>query len=248
MFVFCNSVSANPLLVKRIGVHLQDYTQQATQNGMVSFNSSSSFFLRKNESYLSPVCSSSSSLQNGWWPAALLCVGIFRSLVMFLKQEEEKAQLSKERRGGHRCWEKQDMDKNWSEATWTKMVEDSTFSRLCASLYAHYNIFSSVQFSSLAQSCPTLFDPMNRSTPGLPVHHKLPEFTQIHVHWDGCMASLTQWTWVCPWWWTGRPGMLRFMGSQRVGHDWASELNWTDGQGRNLTIIWLTGLFFSFWS
>ena len=183
MFVFCNSVSANPLLVKRIGVHLQDYTQQATQNGMVSFNSSSSFFLRKNESYLSPVCSSSSSLQNGWWPAALLCVGIFRSLVMFLKQEEEKAQLSKERRGGHRCWEKQDMDKNWSEATWTKMVEDSTFSRLCASLYAHYNIFSSVQFSSLAQSCPTLFDPMNRSTPGLPVHHKLPEFTQIHVHW-----------------------------------------------------------------
>ena len=41
---------------------------------------------------------------------------------------------------------------------------------------------SSVQFSSVAQSCPTLFDPMNRSMPGLPVHHKLPEFTQIHVH------------------------------------------------------------------
>ena len=162
-FVFCNSVSANPLLVKRIGVHLQDYTQQATQNGTVSFNSSSSFFLRKNESCLSLVCSSSSSLQNGWWPAALLCVGIFRSLVMILKQEEEKEQLSKERRGGHRCWEKQDMDKNWSETTWTKMVEDSTFSRLCASLYAHYNIFSSVHFSSVAQSCPTLCDPMNRS-------------------------------------------------------------------------------------
>ena len=48
--------------------------------------------------------------------------------------------------------------------------------------------------------------------------------------WDGWMASLTQWTWVwvdCgSWWWTGRPGMLRFMGSQRVGHDWATELNW----------------------
>ena len=38
------------------------------------------------------------------------------------------------------------------------------------------------QFSSVAQSCPTLCDPMNRSTPGLPVHHKLLEFTQTHVH------------------------------------------------------------------
>ena len=50
--------------------------------------------------------------------------------------------------------------------------------------------------------------------------------------WDGWMASLTQWTlvWVNSrsWWWTGRPGVLRFMGSQRVGHDWATELNWTD--------------------
>ena len=41
---------------------------------------------------------------------------------------------------------------------------------------------SSVQFSSVAQSCPTLGDPMNPSTPGLPVHHQLPEFTQTHVH------------------------------------------------------------------
>ena len=41
---------------------------------------------------------------------------------------------------------------------------------------------STVQFSSVAQSCPTLCDPMNCSTPGLPVHHKLPEFTQTHVH------------------------------------------------------------------
>ena len=38
------------------------------------------------------------------------------------------------------------------------------------------------QFSSVAQSCPTLCDPMNRSTPGLSVHHQLPEFTQTHVH------------------------------------------------------------------
>ena len=42
----------------------------------------------------------------------------------------------------------------------------------------------SVQFSS-AQLCPTLCDPMNHSTPGLPVHHQLPEFTQTHVHWVG---------------------------------------------------------------
>ena len=40
----------------------------------------------------------------------------------------------------------------------------------------------SVQFSSVAQSCLTLCDPMNRSMPGLPVHHQLPEFTQTHVH------------------------------------------------------------------
>ena len=42
-----------------------------------------------------------------------------------------------------------------------------------------------VQFSSVAQSCPTICDPMNLSTPGLPVHHQLPEFTQTHVHQVG---------------------------------------------------------------
>ena len=50
--------------------------------------------------------------------------------------------------------------------------------------------------------------------------------------WDGWMASPTQWTWVWvdsgSWWWTGRPGMLRFMGSQRVRHKWENELNWTE--------------------
>ena len=48
--------------------------------------------------------------------------------------------------------------------------------------------------------------------------------------WDGWMASLTQWTWVWvnsgSWWWTGRPGVLQFMGSQRVRHDSATEPNW----------------------
>ena len=49
---------------------------------------------------------------------------------------------------------------------------------------------------------------------------------------DGWMTSWTRWMWVWVnsgrWWWTGRPGVLRFMGSQRVGHDWANELNWTE--------------------
>ena len=50
--------------------------------------------------------------------------------------------------------------------------------------------------------------------------------------WDGWIASPTQWTWVwvdsrC-WWWTGRPDVLQSMGLQKVGHDWASELNWSN--------------------
>ena len=67
--------------------------------------------------------------------------------------------------------------------------------------------------------------------------------------WDGWMASLTQWMWASvnsrSWWWTGRPGVLRFKGSQRVGHDWATDrigsdlisiftwkISWTGEHGR----------------
>ena len=50
--------------------------------------------------------------------------------------------------------------------------------------------------------------------------------------WDGWMGSLTQWTWVWvnsgSWWWTGRPGVLQFIGSEKVQHDWATELNWSE--------------------
>ena len=66
--------------------------------------------------------------------------------------------------------------------------------------------------------------------------------------WDGWMESPTRWAWVWvnsrSWWWTGRPGVLRFMGLQRVGHDWATELTelmilhsqqWTDHPDRKLT-------------
>jgi len=51
--------------------------------------------------------------------------------------------------------------------------------------------------------------------------------------WDGWMASPTRWTWVWinsgSWWWTGRPGLLQSMELQRVGNDWATELNWKCG-------------------
>ena len=66
--------------------------------------------------------------------------------------------------------------------------------------------------------------------------------------WNGWMASPTWWTWVWinsgSWWWTGRPGVLWFMGSQRVGEDWVTELNWTEPRARqplHTTILVLSG-------
>ena len=60
--------------------------------------------------------------------------------------------------------------------------------------------------------------------------------------WDRWMASMTRWTWVWvnsgSWWWTGRPGVLRFMGSQRVGHDWATDLIWSDWYGKECLNKW----------
>ena len=59
------------------------------------------------------------------------------------------------------------------------------------------------------------------------------------IGWDGWMASPTRWMWAWvnsrSWWWTGKSGVLRFMGSQRVGHDWATELNWGYGSGNSLS-------------
>ena len=58
---------------------------------------------------------------------------------------------------------------------------------------------------------------------------------------DGWMVSRTRWMWVWVnsgrWWWTGRPGELQFMGSQRVGHDWVTELNWTECKHHLTNII-----------
>ena len=59
--------------------------------------------------------------------------------------------------------------RQWQKMRWLDAITDSMD-------------INSVQFSSVAQSCPTLCDPMNRSMPGLPVHHQFPEFTQTHVH------------------------------------------------------------------
>ena len=67
--------------------------------------------------------------------------------------------------------------KNW--CFWSAVLEKTLESPLdCKEI-------PSVQFSSVTQSCPTLCDPMNHSTPGLPVHHQLPELIQTHVHWVG---------------------------------------------------------------
>ena len=60
------------------------------------------------------------------------------------------------------------------------MTHSFTYSSLCSNVIFPKALI--VQFSSVAQSCPTLCNPMNRSTPGLPVHHQLPEFTQTHVY------------------------------------------------------------------
>ena len=66
---------------------------------------------------------------------------------------------------------------------------------------------------------------------------------------DVRMASLTRWTWVWvnsgSWWWTGRPGVLRFMRLQRVGHDWATDLIWSDLilQKFKQTSLWLFKVF-----
>ena len=72
----------------------------------------------------------------------------------------------------------------WNELNWTeekRQVKLLTKPMTLCSLPQTWPL-RRYQFSSVAQSCPTLCDPMNRSTPGLPVHHQLPEFTQTHVH------------------------------------------------------------------
>ena len=79
----------------------------------------------------------------------------------------------------------------FSQSTWPffflwwetfKIFSLSNF-QICSTILFIIVTISSVQFSSVTQSCPSLCDPVNRSTPSLPVHHQFPEFTQTHIHW-----------------------------------------------------------------
>ena len=69
--------------------------------------------------------------------------------------------------------------------------------------------------------------------------------------WDHLIASPTQWTWIWvrsgSWWWTGKPGVLQSMGSQRVRHKWATELNWTELIRLNAILSNHHTLSFSYW-
>ena len=66
--------------------------------------------------------------------------------------------------------------------------------------------------------------------------------------WDGWMTSPTQWTWAWAssgrWWCTGKPGMLQSMGAQRVRHDWATEMNWSEHLARFIVYLYLYKLIF----
>ena len=133
------------------------------------------------------------------------------------------------------------MQETWEFQVWSLGWEDPLGSR------GHDNL--------LQYSC--LENPMDGETWQVPVHRVARNWTEVIsceelTHWkrlwcweglgaggegddrgwDGWMALPTRWTWVWvnsgSWWWTGRPSVLRFMGSQRVGHDWATELKWSD--------------------
>ena len=75
---------------------------------------------------------------------------------------------------------KQQLEPDMEQWTGTKFGKEFVKVVYCHPAYLTY---LQSQLSLLVQSCPTLCNPMNRSTPGLPVHHQLPEFTQTHVHW-----------------------------------------------------------------
>ena len=100
-------------------------------------------------------------------------------------------------------------------------------------MYTHIYIHIFVCIRSVAQSCPTLCDPMNCSTPGLPVHHQLPEFTETHVHRvsDAIQPShpLSSWS---PSEWTGWIS-LQSKGLSRVGQHFGPAGHWCSGNRRN---------------
>ena len=95
---------------------------------------------------------------------------------------------------------------------------------LVLSVHSSWKALPSVKFSCSVMS--DLYDPMDCSIPGLPVHHKLPEFTQTYaIESEKAMApdSSTNLAWKIPW--TVGPGGLQSMGSLGVGQDWATSLS-----------------------
>ena len=120
-----------------------------------------------------------------------------KSLLMKVKEETEKVCLKQHSKNeDHSTWSHHFMANRWgNNGTVTdfifggsKITAEGNCSHgfkwrllLGRELRATYQ-FSSVQFGSVTQSCLSLCNPMNRSTPGLPVHHQLPEFTQTHIH------------------------------------------------------------------
>ena len=83
---------------------------------------------------------------------------------------------------GRKRWDGGPQTKKPTKTTKNNLPSNSDFIHQGEDFYFKFHQFSSVQFSSVAQSCLTLCNPVNSSTPGLPVHHQLPEFTQTHVH------------------------------------------------------------------
>ena len=91
-------------------------------------------------------------------------------------------------------WFKKTLQKVTTEGTYSNIIK-SIYDKPTASIILHGKALNpigkevkhhtSVQFSSVTQSCLSLCDPMNPKTPGLPVHQQLPEFTQTHAHWGG---------------------------------------------------------------
>ena len=118
--------------------------------------------------------------------------------IVYQKKKKKKAEEESRERASILLLGKDDheMTVSWYFQTFSIKIKFVVCNRKFQSLYScayHENSDSlmvqydspvfSVQFSSVAQSCPTLCDPMNHSTPDLPVHHQLPKFTQTHVHW-----------------------------------------------------------------
>ena len=114
-----------------------------------------------------------------------------KNLLMNLIEVRKKAglKLNIDKNEDHRIWSHHFMANRWGNKGNSKRLyflglqKSLQMVTVAMKLKDTCSLEKSYQFSSVAQSCPTLCDPMNCSTPGLPVHHQLLEFTQTHVHW-----------------------------------------------------------------